>query len=159
MSRKLSYLACFIIALMCLSCNQRETYYHFYELQNAKWSKSDTMSFDIDSSSILVNVPLDVKVELVNNTEYPYQNIWLYIQDDFDGENLQKQEKQYLLTDDQGKWLGSGFGSLYQLTLDYRSKIVFTEKKNYTVKIVQGMRDEPLIGIEKIGLKLILPEE
>ncbi|MDR1092504.1 MAG: gliding motility lipoprotein GldH [Prevotella sp.] len=32
--------------------------------------------------------------------------------------------------------------------------IVFKEKRNYRIKIEHGMQDEPLMGIEKLGVKI-----
>jgi len=158
MSRKLVILFSLIISLINTSCEHKEVYYQFHELKSHNWSKNDTISFDIDSASIRLNVPLIIQLDLVNNSDYPYQNIWLYIYDNFSDSILIKNEKQYEVADKTGKWLGSGFGSLYQLTVDYKT-IIFTEKRNYQVKVVQGMRDEPLNGIEKIGLKLCLSDK
>ncbi len=158
MNRKLIHLICLFIGIICLSCEHRETYYHFYELKNAQWSKTDTLYFNIDSSQIVLNTPVDVQVELNNNSDYPYRNIWLFIQDDFANDKFVKYEKQYELADDMGKWFGSGFGSLYQLSLNYKERVLFTQKRNYQIKIVQGMRDEPLTGIEKVGVKISVSE-
>ena len=154
MKHKFVYISILIIGFVCLSCEKREAYYRFSELQKDMWSKLDTIYFDIDSLSVLPNVPYDVTVELVNNSDYPYQNIWLYILDDFESYNFTLEEKQYELADKLGKWHGSGFGSLYQLPLLYKKDVVFREKRNYRLKVVHGMRDEPLQGIEKIGLKI-----
>jgi gliding motility-associated lipoprotein GldH len=147
-----------LIILICLSCKNREAYYNFYELKDSEWSKLDTLYFDIDSAAIQLNTPYDICIELVNNSDYPYQNIWLYFQDNFERNSFVKVEKQYELADPLGKWYGSGFGSLYELSLDYKKRISFSEKRNYQLKVVQGMRDEPLVGIEKIGVRLIPSE-
>lgn len=160
MDRNFKILSGFIIfLLLCFSCNHGETYYQFYEIKDSKWSKNDTIVFDIDTSSIKLNVPMDVQIDIVSNSDYLYQNIWLYIYDNFSDSIPVRYDKQYNLADEFGKWLGSGFGSLFQLSLDYKKSVIFTEKKNYRMKIIQGMRDEPLNGIEKIGIKLYIPNE
>lgn len=142
------------IILVCLSCENREAYYRFNELKEANWSKLDTIYFNIDSLSVQPNVSYDVAIELMNNSDYPYQNIWFYIQDDFEDIGFTHEEKQYELADKLGKWHGSGFGSLFQLSLLYKKDVIFQEKRNYQLKIVHGMRNEPLQGIEKVGLKI-----
>ena len=154
MKHKFIYISILLIGFVCLSCEKREAYYHFSELKEASWSKFDTIYFDIDSLSVTPNTPYDITIELTNNSDYPYQNIWLYIQDDFEDTTFSLEEKQYELANKLGKWHGSGFGSLYQLPLLYKKNIFFTEKRNYHLKVVHGMRDEPLQGIEKIGLKI-----
>lgn len=143
-----------IIGFICLSCNQRETYYHFTELTDKGWSKFDTISFEIDSLSVQPNTPYDITIELVNNSDYPFQNIWLYVEDDFKYPTFVRQEKEYEVANKLGKWHGSGFGSLFQLSLSYKKDVFFPVKRNYRLKVVQGMRNEPLFGIEKVGLKI-----
>lgn len=157
MKHKSYYFLFLLIGIICLSCQQQETYYHFHELKDAKWSKSDTLYFDIDSNSVHLNTPLDLHVELINNSDYPYQNIWLFFQNNIEQDSTRITEKQYLLADNTGKWNGSGFGSSYQTSFIYLKNIIFTEKRNYRFKIIQGMRDEPLNGIEKVGLKISFP--
>ena len=76
-------LSVIIISLICLSCNNREAYYHFKELKNNSWSRLDTLTFDIDSTAILTGIPCNIDLEIVNNTNYEYQNIWFYATDDF----------------------------------------------------------------------------
>lgn len=119
-----------------------------------QWSKLDTLSFDIDSSAIVPGIPYDIHFELVNTTEYKYRNLWLHIQDNFNGIQFVPHEYEYILADGKGDWYGDGFGSIYQLSVIYRKNVVFKESRNYTLKIVQTMRDEPLFGLEKIGLKI-----
>lgn len=148
-----------ILSIICLSCQKEETYYHFHELKNAQWSKYDTLYYDIDSSSILIDIPLDIHIELTNNSDYPYQNIWLYTQDNFSIDSTQMREKQYMLADNMGKWHGAGFGSSYQTSFILQNNFTFTEKRNYRLRIIQGMRDEPLYGIEKVGIKISIARD
>lgn len=159
MKLKTIYTLCvIIISLICLSCNNREAYYHFKELKNNSWSRLDTLTFDIDSTAILTDIPYNVDLEIVNNTNYEYQNIWFYTTDDFGSKKPVSYEIEYTIADKDGNWYGAGFGSIYQLTVAYKKKFIFTEKRNYTLKIVQGMSDEPLSGIEKIGIKIVPSE-
>lgn len=140
--------------ILGFSCSTGETYFQFKEFKDTKWSKNDTLYFDIDSSLINVNKKYDVFIEIINSTDYQYQNIWLYTSDNFDSDSFKRSEKQYLLADSTGKWYGDGFGQLYQLSLPYKKNISFSDKKNYQLKIVHGMIDEPLTGIEKIGVRI-----
>lgn len=157
-THKSRYFICLIIMLVCLSCQHREAYYRFSELKDAKWSSGDTLVFNIDSTTLNTNTAYDISVELVNNTDYPYQNLWLYIQDDLEGNKFSSCQKQYEMIDHTGKWYGSGFGSIFQLSLMHQKRIVFTQKQNRVIKIVHGMRDEPLVGIEKVGIKIALAD-
>lgn len=143
-----------IISLICLSCNTRETYMHYKNIDDSLWSKNDTLYFEIDSSLIEPGIPYAISIEVVNNAAYPYRNIWFYTWDNFKDTIFEAAEKQYMMADEYGKWYGSGFGALYQLSFLYNEPISFKEKRNYLIKLVHGMRDEPLEGIEKVGLKI-----
>lgn len=144
-----------MISIICLSCNQRETYYHFKEFKDINWSKNDTLIFEIDSSCIELNKPYNISFEIVNNSDYLYQNLWIFAQDNFQDNQSIAYEIEYPLADNQGNWNGAGFGSLYQLSVPYKQNIIFRQNKNLVLKLVHGMRDEPLLGIEKFGVKVI----
>ncbi|MDH6354343.1 gliding motility-associated lipoprotein GldH [Dysgonomonas sp. PH5-45] len=148
-------LAFIVLALSFFSCNNKEVYDSFHTMQGANWSKNTILVFTVDSTLIEPGVPCDVSVELVTNTQYPYQNIWFYVSDDIEkAGSFRKTEKQFLVCDEFGKWYGAGFGNLHQLSLPFSQNVVFKEKRNHIFKVVHGMRDEPLSGVEKIGLKI-----
>lgn len=154
---KLIYLFCGIcLFFMLASCNQSNiVYYKFKEIKGEAWSKNDTLIFTIDPIMFETNVPYKVSIDLVNSANYPYQNLWFFIQHNLrDSTGFTKEAVQYNISDEYGKWHGAGFGSLFQLPLVYKDTVVFTDKRPYTFKILQGMRDEPLKGINKVGVRI-----
>lgn len=147
-------LLCALLTLAYTSCDQREMYYYFHEIKNTEWAQNDTLFFDIDSTLFELNTPYRLSIEVTNNVNYPYQNIWLFIQANLENDSIFSDvSKEYLLADEFGKWKGSGFGSLYQVSLPMEN-IIFKERRNYRIKIEHGMQDEPLAGIEKLGIKI-----
>lgn len=154
MNRNSFYIVSAVVLLFFYSCQGDEIYYNFEQFTKSEWSRNDTLYFEIDSTSVIIGKPLDCNIEIVNTSDYPYRNIWLYIQDDFSDSIYTHYEKQYELCDEYGKWYGSGFGSVYMLSLNYKRNIILKEKRNYKIKMVHGMRDEPLTGIDKVGIKL-----
>lgn len=152
--RKYWVVTCLIAAVCFSSCNNREVYYSYREIKNQEWSKHDTLYFDIDSTVINTDVDYNITIEIANNVDYPYRNVWFYVQDNISDTVFQNYSSQYLLADEFGQWYGSGFGALYQMSLVYNKSIRFNGRRNYRIKIVHGMRDEPLKGIEKIGIKI-----
>ncbi|WP_029905214.1 gliding motility lipoprotein GldH [Prevotella sp. 10(H)] len=148
-------ICCLLLLAISVSCNRQDIYYHFHEIKNGEWSYSDTLIFDIDTTKFELNVPYTMDIEVTNNVNYPYQNIWFFIQNNFENDSVfVKQEKEYMLADEFGKWKGSGFGTLHQLSLALDNNIVFKEKRNYRIKIEHGMRDKDLTGIEKVGIRI-----
>lgn len=161
------FFASCLIFLCLISCSKQDTYFHIHEIKDAKWAQNDTLRVTIDTvmlrlDSVLfeANMPYTLSLEVTNNVSYPYRNIWFFIQSNFNSDSTYTTEsKEYQLADIEGKWLGAGFGSLYQSSFPVADNIYFNEKRNYYIKIEHGMRDEPLIGIEKVGLKLSKKEK
>ncbi|MFR9165253.1 MAG: gliding motility lipoprotein GldH [Dysgonomonas sp.] len=136
------------------SCGRKEAYYQFSEIKSSKWHKSDTLRFVIDSTLIDNRIPYNVFIDITNDGDYPYRNIWFYVEDNISDTAFSFNPKQYMLADEFGKWYGSGFGTQYQMSLIYEDSLYFTGRRNYEIKIVHGMRDEPLSGIEKVGIRI-----
>jgi len=149
----------FTSLLICLfagfnSCRNGDVYYEFHDIKKQKWSKYDTLYFYIDSTSVNPLSKYDITIELANNFDYPYRNIWLYAQDNITDTVFRNYSEQHMLADEFGKWYGSGFGALYQLSVPYRSSVQFKDGRNYCLKLIHGMRDEPLPGIGKVGVRI-----
>lgn len=141
-----------ILIFIGISCQKNEIYHQFQEIKDGTWNKYDTLFFEIDS--LETGIPYTISLEVTNNINYPYQNIWIFAQDNLSDSTFSDSQKEYLLADKFGKWIGSGFGSLYQSSLPYRANIILNDKRNHLIKIEHGMRDESLIGIEKVGIKI-----
>lgn len=157
-SRRLNivFIFSFVLFLTNTSCNDKDVYYRFHELKDAEWDQKDTVNFEIDSSVFELNKPYSLTLELTNNVNYPYQNIWFFIRENIDNDSIfTNKEKEFQLADNFGRWQGSGFGNLYQSSFPL-DKITFREKRNYLIKVVHGMRDQKLYGIEKVGIKISL---
>lgn len=154
-------LCSFLLCLLMGSCGEQNVVYsHFYELKDAKWAQKDSLFFEIDSAAFDVGTSYILTIEVTNNVNYPYKNIWFFSQYNISNDSTFLEiSKEYKLADDFGKWTGAGFGTLYQSSFVLDEKVIFNEKKNYLIKLEHGMRDEPLIGIEKVGVKLTKNEK
>lgn len=152
--KHLLYISILFLSIFFSACSKNEVFYEFSTVKNEKWSKNDTLFFQIDSGLIQPEVKYNISIELANSANYPYQNIWLYVSDNIRDTLFENRGKQYLLADDFGKWHGSGWGAVYQISLEYEKDIIFPQDRAYCIKIVHGMRDEPLEGIEKVGIKI-----
>jgi len=141
--------------MICFACGERGAYNQFKEIKNAAWSQHDTLIFDIDSTDIELNTLYNVSIEITNNNHYPYRNFWCFTEDNIENDSIaDKNSFEFVLADEMGKWNGSGFGALYQSSFRLKEQIKFTENRNYKIKILHAMLDEPLVGIEKIGIHI-----
>ncbi len=154
------YIRQFLFVLLIIigytSCqNSGEVYSRFYELKGAEWLQNDTLLFNIDSTILNSGANYKLSIELTNNVNYPYRNIWLFIDDNFQSDSIfTNTSKEYQLADEFGKWKGSGFATTFQISLPLDDNLKLNKKRNYKIKIRHGMRDEPLKGIEKVGIRI-----
>lgn len=156
-NKKLGLISSAVFILMLLTgCDKREPYYRFEQIKDAEWKQTDTLVFTIDSTIVNPNKVYDISVEISNNNKYSYRNLWVYttINASSNDSISDTIPKEYVLADKFGKWNGAGFGSLYQSSFPLKQGVTFLQGNNYNIKLIHTMRDEPLKGIEKVGIKL-----
>lgn len=141
-----------ILAIVFSACNKTSNYSEFRDLPSKGWNRYDTIYFTVPIST---QEPLNITLESRNNGQYPYQNLWLFVSCKCDSIVLFSDTVEVVLADKLGKWKGSGWGSLYELSIPYKSNFRFPKSnKSYVFKVVQGMRDFDLQGIESFGLRI-----
>lgn len=146
-------LFCLSCACLTAACNENTVYHSYQALPNKGWAKSDTLSFQVP---ITDSVPPTFRLfaEVRNKSNYPYQNLYLFI-----SQNLQDSTAFLTdtitinLADSTGKWLGNGWGSIYQSAIFFKS-VRPLYPGNYTFRIVSGMKDEKLNGLNDIGIRI-----
>jgi len=141
-----------IISLFAVACTSNDVYFQYKSVTPKGWSKDSIYSFDIPFSdtTVLYNVYVNVR----NRGEYPYQNLWLYLSKTTPDKIQSKDSIECFLADQRGKWLGSGIGSIMEMPVLYQQNVRFKTKGTYHYKIVHGMRDSILIGINDIGMRV-----
>lgn len=143
-----------IVFVFLSSCSEGEIYYRYRHVQNAQWFKDSTLVFRIDSLAFTPSREYDISIEIANNNSYPYQNLWLYLEHNFSDSVFRRDSLQLTLADAHGRPKGSGVGGLYQLSVPYKTQVFRDSVYAYEFRIRQAMTDDPLIGIEKIGVKI-----
>ena len=141
------FLACFIF----FSCENRAIYNQYQAVDNAVWEKDKEyyFTFQIEDNSI----PYDVIFEVRNSNVYPYQNLWLFFNEERPVGPMVRDTVECMLADEFGRWKGSGI-SLFQAGIPIRSNYLFPDKGQYTINFRQGMRTDALKGIQEIGLRI-----
>lgn len=153
---------CFVLVLIGFvvsSCCHNEVYYDFKGLKNAEWNTDSVLTFDIDSILVNQDKLYDISVELSYNASYPYRDLWINVSHNLNTDSVQQQElKQVFLADEHGHWLGNGFGSFYQMSLPLKKSIRLDKHKKYIINLHNGMKDDKLKGVERLGIRLSLVE-
>ena len=142
---------CISIIVGIISCSHREIFFQYHSFTNAEWDSDNPAVFNVkieDNSQ-----PYDVSIELRNNDNYPFGNIWLFIDYQAPDGKSRTDTIGFDLADAQGKWLGKGL-SLYNLSMPYKTSVLYPDTGTYIYSIFQGMQEKPLKGISDIGLKV-----
>lgn len=151
-------LGVFIVFAVLSSCEEGEVYYRFHPIKSARWEKSTSVDFFLDSLAVTPDKRYDISLEIVNSNHYPYQNLWLYVQQNLTDTSFVTDTVGVKLTDAHGKWLGKGSAGLYQLSVPYKARIPIDSTRAYLIRVRHGMKDNSVKGIEKVGVLVKDPE-
>lgn len=145
----------FILFSACLltACNDNTVYHSYQSLPDEGWEKSDTLSFQI---YITDSIPTTLRLfaEVRNRIEYPYHDLHLFISQNLQDSTVWRTDTiAFSLADSEGKWTGHGWGSIYQSETFFKSLLPL-HSGNYTIKVINGMKDEKLQGLSDIGIRI-----
>ena len=142
----------FFVLLILASCNNNSEQVFMNNL-NGKWDKKAEQKFDFNIKD--AQNPKNIIFVVRNNNDYPYSNIRLIVN------FLDKKTKikstdtlNYILAKPSGEWLGKGFGDTKEILFQYKLNYKFPGNGDYSIGLVQAMRNDNLPGIEDIGVKL-----
>lgn len=149
---KNSFLLLFTLGVLVSGCNRNDIYIKYKTIPEGGWHSDSVYTFDVPITDI--STPYNVYINIRNKADYPYQNLWLFVSELSRDSVMKTDSIECYLADDRGKWLGSGVGSVHEMPLLIKQNITFKKKGNYQYKLMQGMRDTILAGINDIGLRV-----
>ncbi|MEA4975110.1 MAG: gliding motility lipoprotein GldH [Paludibacter sp.] len=141
-----------VVALGVISCSRQSVYNEFSQLDPDGWSADSSSVFQVnmeDTSGVY-----DLTLHIRHTSAYPYQNLWLFVEQLSPDSQLVRDTISCILADHAGKWLGTGSGSVYLFSVPLKKQYNFGKQGVYQYTVVHGMRDEILSGIQAVGLKL-----
>lgn len=150
-SRKLKLLAAVCLGCLAFSCEAPALYDQYQAIENTTWEKDKEYYFTFQITDAAI--PYDLTLEVRNNNMYPYQNLWLFCNEEPPIGPLRRDTIECLLADAFGKWYGHGI-SLFQSSFPLRKNHYFPHEGQYTFSFRQGMRSDRLRGIQEIGLRV-----
>lgn len=145
-----SLLILILSSLFFTGCINNDVYLKYKTIIPKGWNKDSLCTFDIQIKDTTASYNLYVNIR--NRGEYPYQNLWLFLSKKTPDNVQSKDSIECYLADKRGKWLGTGIGSVLEMPVLYQQKVKFSKAGIYQYKIVHGMRDSVLIGINDIGM-------
>ncbi|MDR1683397.1 MAG: gliding motility lipoprotein GldH [Candidatus Symbiothrix sp.] len=135
----------------CMACGQIDTFSEFHSFPQLEWKQSEAVRFEAPVTDL--SKYYDVFIEIRNNNQYPFANLWLFIDMKMPDGTVRSDTIPVQLADVYGKWFGTGIGT-YSLSYLYKEHFQYPDTGIYVYIIRQGMRKEILNGISEVGLRI-----
>ena len=147
---------CFLVILlagMFTSCRHNIVYSEFISIPSGEWHVDSVAQFNYQIPD--KKVGYQVLVYVRHTERYPYQNMWLFVQD-----NRQHSDTiEFYLADDRGRWLGDKHHGFIEMPVLYESNYHFPDTGKYYIAVQHGMRDSVLRGVMDIGVEIVKGEK
>lgn len=144
--------------LLLTSCKQLDVYEKDISIPKYEW-QSDFIakgSFNITDTTAAYNL----YVVLRHTDAYKYNNIWLNLGLQNPGDSMQYQKINLPLGNDVSGWEGTGMNDIWEVrSLLNTQPQRFKQTGTYNFSIAQIMRDNPLLHIMSVGLRIENPEQ
>ena len=146
------FLSLCTLVLAGSSCSDDRFYEQNREIRNGSWAAHNIVSFSvvIEDTAAWYNF----YVNLRNDVKYPYSNLFLFLKTTFPDGREAKDTIECMLARYDGKWLGSGMGSVRFNRFLFQEGVRFRNCGTYTFDFEQAMRVDPLKGIRDIGIRI-----
>ena len=142
----------FAVLLLFVSCDSSKVFDAYQDVDPNGWSSTETIDFEVEMDVQQATL-FDYLIGLRNNNDYLYANMFFFVDvESPDGEH-QTDTLQYLLAEPGGKWLGSGVGEIKYNLFKFKEDQTM-QSGVYKFRIAHGMRDDLLLGIEDLGLRI-----
>ena len=145
--------------LLFVSCDANGVFDQYLSLEDNTWNLEKPVEFEFQVTDTISKN--DVFINIRNNKDYGYSNLFLITHLKFPNGNKIVDTLEYRMTDEKGRFLGSGMSEIKENKLFYKEEKVFSESGNYTLTIRQAMRKngsvegiKELKGLTDVGLRI-----
>jgi len=141
-----------IFLLVFSSCDSKRIFEENTPIERRSWKATNKLEFSvqIDDTTIPYNIFLNIR----NGMDYPYSNLYLFLKTTFPDGKVALDTIECMLADYDGRWLGSGIGSVKFNKFLFQKGVYLTQKGKYNFEFEQAMRVNELKGITDVGLRI-----
>ncbi len=140
-------------SLFLTACTESDLFHASLPTSPTAWVRNDSLQWKVNVTDTLK--PYGVWIEIRNDNRFEYRNLGLeVIEIAPDSTVVRRDTMNYFLMDENGKWTGSGWGSLYTGSFLFDSEMIFPASGEYTFIIRPALTDKRITGIHSIGLRI-----
>ena len=147
------------LLLLCLlsACGPTVIYEQAKELPAGGWAYADSARFAF-------NIPetgqaYDLVLQLKHDATFPYQNFYVKLHTGFPSNKRTSEQISLQLAGDFGAWLGDCSDDVCEQEISILRNAKFAEAGAYYLTVEQFSREEPLRGVQRVGLMVVETEE
>jgi gliding motility-associated lipoprotein GldH len=147
----------FLVSCLWCSCQTIDLYEKVTPIPAHEWKSSFNPEFRFTIKD--TSVPYRLFIVLRHDEKYAYNNIWLSLSTRFPGDTaVQKVQYELPLANSEG-WIGkeSAMDDLYEHRIELTSRnepLFFRRAGEYRFTISQIMREDPLLHVYNVGLRI-----
>ena len=132
------------------SCNQSLVYEENREIPGKNWHKDSLVVFApaIEDTSNVLNFGFSFE----HNNDYPYSNLWLFIDVKGPEGHQQTDTMEFFLAEPDGRWLGKGNDDSRTVNWLYKRGVKMRQPGTYSFVVRQGMRRDRLDGVQSLSM-------
>ena len=150
--RKNTSLFLLLFVLCFCACDPNRIYESNVNISATGWKSIERARFEVEITDTIS--PCNIYINVRNNSNYKYMDLWLFVDIYAPSGIVARDTVNIMLADYRGKWLGHGLGNKFDTRMVFRKNVWFPGSGKYVFEYEQAMRDEPLTGIDDIGLRI-----
>lgn len=150
---KLLFPLVIVLAISLMACTDTTTLFEENKpIAEGNWDAEQVFKFNTEVKD--TSIGYNVYINLRNAGNYPYSNVFLFVNTYFPSGIIDKDTVEIMLASPEGKWMGKGLGDIWDNRILFKRNVTFPEKGNYSFEISQAMRLNPLPGITDAGMRI-----
>ena len=139
-----------LIVLGLYGCEAASVAQESFSPKGACWNITDTLAL---THQIDAKERLQLKGSLEFTDGFPFSNVYFYLEVSSPDGQVQSSPLEFPLMDEEGNWYGKGKGKSIDVSLNLPE--VYTQKGNWSFKLVHHMQKDELCGVSSVKLKLV----
>ena len=149
--KKFIYVLLFYVMIFS-SCDRGRLFEENKTIDGNAWYYKSFIPFDteVKDTTKFYNVLVNVRVD----ADYKYANMFMWVHVTNPEKKSDQRRVEIKLADERGKWLGSGLGDIFDYQFPVLQNIKFPKSGLYRFELEQNMRDDTLLHVKSVGVRV-----